>query len=544
MVFGANVVWRYPQEREQFALCEGLLLNEGYVVLVENTRKVHVLTDVFYEPLCYNDGPVLSTFKYVGVDQLPYAASQWSQYISTETGSFKYSIYPLIYSLTVSTVMCIFLTVIVFTNHTQNPSWLLRAESALASTNLGILFVRAIVFLDKQHDLGYSSGEKLLESLQSDNVFSTIDFIVVLMAQFAQVQVIIRLFSRVKEKRVSFIIGGFLSICAQVIWGVSTFSKFDIDTDSDFSILPAFTYLLRIALAMMYCGLIIIYGFGRRSFIFQKDIMLLTILTFLVINLQFAFFITDISNVWVSELSEIFNTTIYVSVTVIPWEWINRVHALERYQQTEGILGRPVYEEEYKDIARYEITDDNENMAPRDNATSTTTNNHNNNNNNNNNNQNNGGDGQLGWKYNTHSDETRHNTANNTPAIGEKAAFRIGSRIKHTLENTGNTLMYFTDQVIAYGLAVPRSVSVNSSTKRVEARKKRPIITQGRKEVFVYSKKEVVCDSDNDEQTSTTTRSMDDADELGNFYQYESNETTAHDPGEGSSRDIDTHSST
>ncbi|ONH65444.1 pH-response regulator protein palH/RIM21, partial [Cyberlindnera fabianii] len=459
MVFGANVVWRYPQEREQFALCEGLLLNEGYVVLVENTRKVHVLTDVFYEPLCYNDGPVLSTFKYVGVDQLPYAASQWSQYISTETGSFKYSIYPLIYSLTVSTVMCIFLTVIVFTNHTQNPSWLLRAESALASTNLGILFVRAIVFLDKQHDLGYSSGEKLLESLQSDNVFSTIDFIVVLMAQFAQVQVIIRLFSRVKEKRVSFIIGGFLSICAQVIWGVSTFSKFDIDTDSDFSILPAFTYLLRIALAMMYCGLIIIYGFGRRSFIFQKDIMLLTILTFLVINLQFAFFITDISNVWVSELSEIFNTTIYVSVTVIPWEWINRVHALERYQQTE-------------------------------------------------------------------------------------AAFRIGSRIKHTLENTGNTLMYFTDQVIAYGLAVPRSVSVNSSTKRVEARKKRPIITQGRKEVFVYSKKEVVCDSDNDEQTSTTTRSMDDADELGNFYQYESNETTAHDPGEGSSRDIDTHSST
>lgn len=495
MVFGTNVIWRYAPNRPRYEMCDGLNLDDGYIMINHPTRQLKIVESSHYTPFCYNQGPVLSTFKRLGIKSLPDLEQQWAEYSHSSYGDFKYSIYPLIYSLTVSTVMAIFLTIIVFTNHTQRPSWLLRVGSLLASVNLIILMVRAIIFLKDQHNIGISDGEKLLDDLQSNEVFNIIDFIFVLIAQFAQVQIIIRLFSRVKEKRVSFVLGGTLSICAQVIWGVSTFSNFDQTDDSDISILPAFTYLLRIALATMYSGLIIIYSFGKRNFIFQRSIILLTVLTFLVINLQIAFFVTDISNIWVSELSEIFNTTIYVSVTVIPWEWINRVHALERHEQREGVLGRPVYEDEYKDIARYEIIDNNINI---DNEAS--------------------GGGGAGGGVDNMTDEmvqggndrtgsTNRNTPNVDNISGSKN--NIKDKIKNTLSNTTNTLLYFTDQVIAYGLAVPRSVSVSSTARENEQREKRQRTNNSnRKEVYIYSKKEVVVESDNDDQSPSTSRTM------------------------------------
>ncbi|CCH44933.1 pH-response regulator protein [Wickerhamomyces ciferrii] len=494
MNFGTNVIWRYAPKRRRYSICDGINLDEGFVMVNRPEKHLSVLKNSYYKPFCYNEGPVLSSFKRFGVNALPQMEQQWNQYRESTYGDFKYSIYPIIYSLTVSTVMAIFLTIIVFTNHTQKPSWLLRVGSLLASINLVILIVRAIIFLSRQHALGVSDGAKLLDDLQSDEVFNIIDFIFVLIAQFAQVQIIIRLFSRVKEKRVSFILGGLLSICAQVIWGVSTFSNFDQTEDSDISILPAFTYLLRIALATMYSGLIIIYMLGKRNFIFQKSIILLTILTFLVINLQIAFFITDISNIWVSELSEIFNTTIYVSVTVIPWEWINRVHALERHQQREGVLGRPVYEDEYRDIAKYEILDEN----VQNNLINDTNDNDNNDNNNNDNDGNDDG--------NQNDTNGNGNSNRNTPRghdeQGNKTKFT--SKIKDTFSNTTNTLMYFTDQVIAYGLAVPRSVSVSSTARENEQRQKRAN-NANRKEVYIYSKKEVVIDSEDESPVTSSS---------------------------------------
>lgn len=486
------MIWRYAPLRDHYYVCDGISLNEGYIMINHPTKELQLVQNGKFTPVCYNEGPVLSTFKKLGIELLPELDEGWRAYTATSYGNFKYSVYPIIYSLTVSTVMAIFLTIIVFTNHTQRPSWLLRLGSLLASINLIILIVRAIVLLNAQHQIGISDGEKLLDDLQSNEVFNVIDFVFVLVAQFAQVQIIIRLFSRVKEKRVSFILGGTLSICAQVIWGVSTFSKFDQTKDSDISILPAFTYLLRIALATMYSGLIIIYAVGKRNYIFQRSIILLTMLTFLVINLQVAFFITDISNIWVSELSEIFNTTIYVSVTVIPWEWINRVHALERHEQREGVLGRPVYEDEYKDIARYEIIDNNLN----------------------NENENGAGDNEPGQaNVNERSGSTNVNTPNVTENPNTKN--NIKHKIKNTFSHTTNSLLYFTDQVIAYGLAVPRSVSVSSTARENEQREKRQRLNNvNRKEVYIYSKKEVVVDSDNEESPSTS-RTMDSSFSLG-----------------------------
>lgn len=524
MAFGTNLVWRYPTSSTNASSCQGqgIFLNNGFILLNPlNTPDLKILQNQMYYPRCYDGVPLLSTFKDIGVQTLPLVTEDWVRFITEdEWGSFKYTVYPIIYSLTVSTVMAIFLTIIVFTHHTQKPSWLLRLSSLLGSVNLLILFVRSIIFLERQHTLGISSGSKLLDDLQTDQVFNAIDFIFVLMAQFAEAQVIIRLFSRAKEKRVSFIVGGVLSLASQIIWAVSTFSTINIDDEeSDLSILPAFTYLLRIALSMIYSGLILIYGIGKRNYIFHRSALLLTVLTFLVINLQVAFFITDISNIWVSELSEIFNTTVYICVTVIPWEWINRVHAIERHEQKEGVLGRPFYEDEDRGIIRYEIIDDQDLF---DDDNNNKTNNHNVN-------------VEPFEEYQTEVQTGATHENQNSPQQGPQTGFVSSSRIytpfhkiKTTVNSTTNTLLYLTDQIIAYGLAVPRSVSTDSttmSTNRTPVARLSPnafksMMLKGKllgkvnyfnnsdnnnisssssagtcnKEVFVYSKKEVVCD--------------------------------------------------
>ncbi|KAH3683451.1 hypothetical protein WICPIJ_005570 [Wickerhamomyces pijperi] len=516
MAFGTNLVWRYPTSSTNPPSCQaqGIPLDNGYILLNPlDIPHLILLENQIYHPLCYNGVPLLSTFKDLGAQTLPMISNDWIRFINNdEWGSFKFTVYSIIYSLTVATVMAIFLTIIVFTNHTQKPSWLLRLSSLMGSVNLTILFVRSIIYLEKQHTLGISSGVKLLDDLQSDQVFNAIDFIFVLLAQFAEVQVIIRLFSRAKEKRVSFLVGGALSLAAQIIWAVSTFSNINIDDEeSNLSILPAFTYLLRIALSTVYSGLIVIYAISKRSYIFHRSVVLLTLLNFLVINLQIAFFVTDISNIWVSELSEIFNTTVYICVTVIPWEWINRVHAIERHEQKEGVLGRPFYEDEDRAVIRYEIIDDTE-LFSDDHGNNT---------------------GHL--EEMAHHEEQDHHHQQQQQIAGSASddlsppsrIYTPFHKLKTSINTTTNTLLYLTDQVIAYGLAVPRSVSTDSTTITTRSRTPMAVVKHSkqskikgkfgkiihgknvvgdsssgdsssnnhhRKEVFVYSKREVVCD--------------------------------------------------
>lgn len=472
MVFGSNSVWRLTSQGTQYSVCEGFSLGEGYYVTIhpKDTIKFVPASFAFYQPLCYDYTPTLSSFKRRGIKALPYFHSQWKHFTESSTGSFKYSVYPMVYVITASTVMTIFLTIIVFTNHTQNPSWLLRLGSLLGSVHLVLTLVQSVVQLGKQHHRGYASGEQLVDYIRSQSSFNIIDFIFVLIIQFAQVQVIIRLFSRVKEKRVSLILGGTFSICAQVIWGVATFSTYDLSRDSDITILPAFIYLLRIALSTMYSGLIIIYGVGKRNFVFQRKIIVLTVIVFIAVNAQVAFFITDVSDVWVGELSEIFNTAIYVAVTVIPWEWINRVHSLERHVQREGVLGRQVYEDEISDIARYEIVNDSkkDTSASQIDSIADTTDN-----------------------CNLPEDDDKTKSKNNSIM----KYHMISGKVKDTFNSTTNAFLHFTDQIIAYGLAVPRSVSVSSADKEEMLRQKKNK-QNTKRDVYIYSKKEVVCDSD------------------------------------------------
>lgn len=85
--------------------------------------------------------------------------------------------------------------------------------------------------------------------------------------------------------------------------------------------------------------------------------MILTLLALIIVLLQPGFFVADVANIWVDDLSEIFNTTCYVGSAVIVWEWVDHILILERKVQAQSVLGRPVYEDDQEDyhFAKYAL---------------------------------------------------------------------------------------------------------------------------------------------------------------------------------------------
>ncbi|GMM34121.1 Rim21 protein [Saccharomycopsis crataegensis] len=457
-----NTIWRTPVTDFDYISCNNINL-DGLLVPTNNDpsqlRKDGIATYEYisymqYMPGCYGNKPVYSANKWLGLDPLPIVSEDWASFINNKReGEFMYSIYPTIYSITAATVVSCILTVIVFTN-TQKPSIFLILGSLLSSINLINILSSSMKFLAANISLGKASGENLLNDIQSNVSFNVIDLFSVFILQLCQVQIIMRLFSRQKEKRFTFVMGVSLSIISQVIWAISTFHYMsnNADLDDDLSIMPAFIYLLRIAMNVMYSVLVCIYCFIKLEFIKRKNLILISIVSILSTNVQFAFFIADVANVWVAELSEVFNAAGYVVSTVIVWEWINRVHASEKMKQSKGILGRPFYEDE---LSTTNKVDRISLFIPEE-------------------------DGLIDSDYDSYDgDAGSFDNENGGHGNGIKTEYYefisasksktqefIATTVPNFIRKTTVTLAYLTDQIIAYGLAVPRSVSVNSKDKK------------------------------------------------------------------------------
>ncbi|ODQ77083.1 hypothetical protein BABINDRAFT_163818 [Babjeviella inositovora NRRL Y-12698] len=490
-LFKRQIPWRNSEDLTHYASCDILDLPAGILI----SQDPYILTSfpegtAKYQPRCYNGIPLLPAMRKLPYKTFPIITADWANYTSTDGGRFGYSIYPIIFSISTCTTLTVFLTVMVFTNYTRNPSMLLKSALLGASCYVLMCFIIAIRKLNEQHNLGYLSSDMLVDFYSSNIALSVIDLISVVLLQISQVQIVMRLFNRQKDKRIAFFAGVTLSLCSQVIWAVSQFGD---GSETTLVILPAFIYLLRIAMSILYLGLVMVYIFLKRQFVFQKSLALLTVVVFIVVNLSIVLFVSDMANFWVSSLSEIFNVACYVASIVIPWEWINLINSLEKVKEKDGILGREIYEEEMvADEMSHNYNESIETAKERKNisagsvtASSNTT------------------DVSIGVG--------RLSDLQANPGVPEKvhtrfridSVYQISNRVVDTLRNATDKVLHVTDQVIAHGFSVPRADSANSQRSRNAAA---PPATGG---VFVYAAREASFDNDEDsvDQTSSHTLS-------------------------------------
>ncbi|KAI5964199.1 RIM21 [Candida pseudojiufengensis] len=403
--------------------------------------------------------PVLNTNVGLVIDKftepLPLVADSWFDFTQNNIrGSFSYSVVSIIYAIAVSAVITWFLTIFVLTNYTIKPSWLLKASTLLSSVYMLVVVIKSIIILHVQQREGYLHGAKLLNEINGNKAINIIDLIVVLLLQVNQVQIIMRLFQRQKDKRLTFYIGLFATLTSQVIWGVSQFYSFSTNDEAG-DILPAFIYLVRIAMALCYSAIITVYFISKIQIIIaNRRIWLLTLLTLILIYSPVAFFIADVSNAFIYELSEVFSVVNYVIGVVIPWEWCNKFNLIMKAKEKEGVLGRRFYEDESYELDRFELFV--EEQIPRD-----------------------GSDDEGNDDDDENGNARRTDNENNEHARLTQE-YKTRSTSSPTKENNSNKIfkayqasklafISLTDSIIAAGFAIPRSVSVSTqASNRVE----------------------------------------------------------------------------
>lgn len=390
-----------------------------------------------------NVGIIVNKFS----NALPVVQASWVNFTRNDAkGSFAYSVVSIVYSISTLAVITWFLTLFVLTNYTIRPSLLLKLSTSLSSVFLLITVIKSIVVLHNQQRQGFLHGALLLDSINSSVYLNVIDLLVVILLQINQAQIIMRIFLRQNDKRLTFFVGVIASITSQVIWAVTKFHRFK-DVDEARDILPAFIYLVRIAMSFCYAALISVFLLTKINYIIaNRDIWLLSLLTMILIYSPVAFFIADVSNAWVYELSEIFSVVTYVICVVIPWEWCNKINVILRKKEKDGVLGRRFYEDELCELDKYELfveldqdNDDDNDKKPDKNAPTNST--------------------QAQVLTTSDSDV-------NTPILIDKQQNQKRSKkttkLLASLEQATHVFLDLTDKIIATGLAIPRSVSVST----------------------------------------------------------------------------------
>lgn len=487
-----SMFWRSTTGSVTYDLCNPISLPEGVLISHDFNEQVrYILSAVFHQKCYMGVTPMLNTnvnmIMNVFSQPLPIVKQSWADYtLHPSRGVFIYSVVPIVYSISISAVITWFLTIFVLANYTIKPSILLKASSIMLLIFMLITVITAIVVLHGQQRQGYLHASALLDQINNQTYLNVIDMLVVFFLQVNQVQVVMRLFSRQSDKRLIFLAGLLASLASQTLWSITKFHDFDAEEEVG-KILPAFTYLIRIAMSISYAAMFTAFLLTKLKTLFaHKGIWPMSLLTLVFIYAPVAFFIADVSSAWVYELSEIFSVVTYVVCVVIPWEWCNKYNIIRKMKEKEGVLGRRFHEDEVCELDRFELFVEEASDSESGDE-----------------------DHQL---VSDHSNESglrsKQCTSDFLNLIVDPTDTPY-TRIVTGMWVLRNKFLDITDKIIATGLAIPRSVSVGSSshnfhfdrhgTDTVEEAPTRSRTVafadentgRHRRDVFVYSTKDV-----------------------------------------------------
>nr|POF13939.1 ph-response regulator protein palh/rim21 [Quercus suber] len=166
----------------------------------------------------------------------------------------------------------------------------------------------------------------------------------------AQVQTLIRLFPRHKEKVLIKWIGFALIIFDSTFSCLNAFYvSGNITRPRSFQdAIPALSYLFELALGLLYGAWVIYYAVTKRRYSFyhskMRNICLIALLSLVAILTPVVFFVTDVCNQDVAGWGDYFRWVGAAAASVVVWEWVERIEALERDEKKDGILGREIFD--------------------------------------------------------------------------------------------------------------------------------------------------------------------------------------------------------
>lgn len=313
--------------------------------------------------------------------------SSLTQHESSESGSkadnfrdpFYATTFPIAYALAATTVTAYMLVIMLFvtprsfldggivylgrragfTNSASGVSiggrpWLQKVAALTVAVSLTIATADTFKAAQNQYAWGYQNAQLLQDEVMNSVELKVIRLVSDTFLWLAQAQTLIRLFPRQREKIIIKWVA-FALITLDVVFSAITsfqYSENGINTtvrpQKFVHPVPALSYLFQLSLGVLYAGWVFYYALMKRRYAFyhpfMKNITLVAIISITSIVIPIVFFILDISQPQFTGWGDYVRWVGAAAASVVVWEWVERIEALEREEKKDGILGREVFD--------------------------------------------------------------------------------------------------------------------------------------------------------------------------------------------------------
>ncbi|XPS69896.1 pH-response regulator protein palH/rim21, variant 2 [Ascochyta lentis] len=228
--------------------------------------------------------------------------------------------------------------------------WLQKVAALTVAISLTLATADTFKIAGRQYAEGFIDAMELRDQVVSGMEIKVSRIISDIFLWLAQVQTLIRLFPRHKEKVIIKWVGFALILLDITFSSLNSFGPYDnsprpahFDTA-----IPALSYLFQLSLSMLYAAWVLYYAITKRRYAFYHSMMwnmsVVALLSIIAILTPVVFFITDIANYTIAGWGDYFRWVGAAAASVIVWEWVERIEALEREERKDGILGREIYD--------------------------------------------------------------------------------------------------------------------------------------------------------------------------------------------------------
>ena len=203
---------------------------------------------------------------------------------------------------------------------------------------------------ESQYNQGYMDSSQLVDDVVGSLEIRIIRVISETFLWLAQVQTLIRLFPRHKEK-VTIKWLGFAMVSSDTIFSIldSFVSPNPRTRPRSFQdVIPALNYLFELSISIIYASCVVYYCLSKRRFAFwhpkMKNICLVAVISLASVAIPAVFFVLDISQPNLAGWGEYIRWVGAAAASVVVWEWVERIESLERDERKDGILGREIFD--------------------------------------------------------------------------------------------------------------------------------------------------------------------------------------------------------
>ncbi len=228
--------------------------------------------------------------------------------------------------------------------------WLQKIAALSVVISLTLVTADTFKWAHRQYDAGYQDATELTDKVISGLEVRIVRTISETCLWLAQAQTLIRLFPRHKEKLMIKWIA-FALIVLELIFSILNHFLVEDTTNRPkrfVNAIPAMNYLFALSLNLCYGGFIVYYALQKRRFAFyhpqMRNMPLVALLSLVAVAIPVVFFVLDLSKPNVSGWGSYVRWVGAAAASVVVWEWVERIEALERDENRNGILGREIFD--------------------------------------------------------------------------------------------------------------------------------------------------------------------------------------------------------